>query len=138
MFQSTHLREVRRCWCSRVNRYHCFNPRTCVRCEKAIFPTNWRWSGFNPRTCVRCEGLMNFCNTTAMFQSTHLREVRSGILTFTPENGRFNPRTCVRCEVNYYLPVKSMICFNPRTCVRCEVRLINCQTAAHVSIHAPA
>ena len=54
MFQSTHLREVRR----------------------PVILANLPHTGFNPRTYERCDLDMAFCISTDRFQSTHLREVR--------------------------------------------------------------
>ncbi len=102
----------------------------------------------------------NFDFSVAMFQSTHLREVR---LTYCYEHyfdsgfnprtcGRcdyyylsfcliwlcFNPRTCGRCDMNKITLTHSQLSFNPRTCGRCDWKTGACMWGYNVSIHAPA
>ena len=166
MFQSTHPRGVRPdCRCRFPWPQTCFNPRTRVGCDVAVwsFPSAvapvsihapaWGATGaFRPVKLV-----------TKKFQSTHPRGVRrKGAFPQPPTLPRFNPRTRVGCDqeamaardegqdVSIHAPAwgatgwslppaRKTASFNPRTRVGCD--LLHGCFAAHaglVSIHAPA
>ena len=120
MFQSTHLREVRRephpgmCDC------RSFNPRTCERCDErrnlgvAILAVSIHAPARGATRSTLSIVIVTWFQSTHLrevrqrswsgrvasnqFQSTHLREVRHYLVfDISPFNG-FNPRTCERCD----------------------------------------
>ena len=72
-----------------------------------------------------------------MFQSTHPRGVRPGVLYLCHTQTRFNPRTHVGCDQINALPLQRDKSFNPRTHVGCDVVEALPKDPLRVSIHAP-
>ena len=139
VFQSTHLREVRRVEREAFPLYRVFQS-THLREVRLVHPKSFSTSmDFNPRTCVRCDLVgIELTDEIEIFQSTHLREVRLQDDVKRKILDNFNPRTCVRCDIQF-LGLSFLLQFQS-THLR-EVRrmreLYLC-SRSEISIHAPA
>ena len=72
-----------------------------------------------------------------MFQSAHLREVRSYRRGQTPHRRSFNPRTYERCDPIFRKTATDRRRFNPRTYERCDYGIRAVFIDMSVSIRAP-
>ena len=139
VFQSTHLREVRRgryFWRSKYLWISIHAPTWgatgfcrigCLFVVISIHAPTWgattfaildapeQWY-FNPRTYVRCD--------------------ETGVPRWV-EPRYFNPRTYVRCDSNLRASLASSRYFNPRTYVRCDIKEHKGPLSYDISIHAP-
>ena len=144
MFQSTHPRRVRQAEHGKSDNAQCFNPRTHVGCDCAVWLFCIVLKSFNPRTHVGCdEGGLRPEPCQREFQSTHPRRVRQLAFGVVMSEFSFNPRTHVGCDPERLLPFPwekefqsthprrvrpqqrppvSVLhpCFNPRTHVGCD------------------
>ena len=98
LFQSTHLREVRRC-CLHSPTHTFVSIHAPARGATSFRVVSLGMSSFQS-THLREVRLLLFGAYMLMykFQSTHLREVRLLLMCSTVRDVSFNPRTCERCD----------------------------------------
>mgnify|MGYP001542352953 CR=1 FL=1 len=97
-FQSTHLHEVWQSWQFSHDLINSFNPHTYMRCDN-IQLNNIGWEGVSIHTPTwGVTSIMQICQRTIRFQSTHLHEVWRLHEDSIEEIESFNPHTYMRCD----------------------------------------
>ena len=148
LFQSTHLREVRRCpllflcrslsisihaptWGatknqkvdSELRQFQSTHLRE-VRRGRYFWRSKYLWISIHAPTW----GATGFCRIGCLFVVISIHAPTWGATTFAildaPEQWYFNPRTYVRCDRYCLINAHALAYFNPRTYVRCDNSLV--------------